>query len=560
MGSYDDLVPGTNSYSDLIPGTKKEKPENLLQRAARVSGDIMTEGIDIPFGPGFQAGNAIKNEAFGINKIENPIARFSANYFTDPRTYAGAMAGASTVGKTPSIGSMGKGASKGYEIFMKGSTPVKKRIGEVVRMGSGEESSIASSAKREAGILKDQQSYQRGNIITRGSEMERQAESQAASMAMDEAGTQEASLLGLGKKKAALEGRRASESNVLSSAAKQESLDMEPRASKYFREMSEGWREDVDKISKSHGGIEVDGESVADDLQNMLVKKRNLALESEEGVASGGTTPVENSILKVANLIRKKGALSLDEALQEISKLGKKMKRGASYSSDDHLLDSAKDAILSKIEAFDEVKGLRQRWAQFSNQRTAAIKKFGLYSKTGKYDPTGRKFLEKRALGDIIPEEQQLVSDLESKVGKIGKTSSKIGSRIKDIDSEISRIDEEVKAFSQKNPLKASSKSKEFLDSKKAEIKSTIEREIDELNTAIEKETASIENKSLRDIEASKQKTNKSVERLNDLKRKVDKRQKQLRKTLAISTIGGFVAFRRQLKGLGIQALEAVAR
>ena len=556
---------------------KIPKSQNILQRAAKSLSSAVTAGAQnvsplgvkvnpsFPFLPQMPMDSPMLSA--GLSEANMPITKGNPLAEAGIQVAGGLLSGIPFSVPQKAIKAVSlmrpspvRTVSKLGSIFKSGSKPVTKRIGEIENMAQRKRTAIGSMATREQEALKAQQGFQKGNILQRQTSLMKQAEDEAIGLSGQEVGDYQNILTKSAERSKALQSEKSGLQSNLRIVAKSEAGEFEPQYASYLRKMSDNWRKEVDSIAKKNGGIEVDSNSIADDLENLLQNERHSILETtDEGVTTGGASTVEKTILKLANRLRSKGAVTLDEALQETSAIGKGKKVGAGYSSDDHLLDQVQDLILSKAEGVsDEIAGLRSRWASHAQQRTAAIRKFGLFSKQGKYDPTGRKFLEKRALGETIPEESQLISDLESKVGKIGTSSKSIGSKIRSIDNEITRIDEEVKTFSRENPFKSGTKSKEFLDNKKSEITSAIQKEIDELNLAIEKESAGIGNKSLKDIEGVDTKLGTARSRLSDLRMKIDKKRKQLIKATALTSLGGVVLFRKQLKGLVSTALQAV--
>lgn len=566
-------------YEDLTIKPSIPKQENVLQRVTKSIGAAAQAGMQsmgkaplgvevnpqFPFLPKMpmdsSALSAGQAEAHMPITKGNPLGEMGIQL-------AGGLLSGGLLGApqkaAQAIGSirptLGKTLSKAGSIFKSGSKNVTKRIGDIERMAQNERASIGSLATKDQDALRAQQGFQKENILQKQASMMQQAEDEASALAGGESGSYKNVLSESAERSKRLKSEQAGLKENLSTTAKSEAGEFEPRYAAHLRKMSDNWRSEVDSIAKKNGGIEVDANSIADDLENLLQNERHSILETaDDGVTTGGASAVEKTILKLANRLRSKGAVTLDEALQETSAIGKGKKVGAGYSSDDHLLDQVQDLILSKAEGVSsEIAGLRSRWASHAQQRTAAIRKFGLFSKQGKYDPTGRKFIEKRALGETIPEEAQLVSDLEGKVGKIGSGSKDIGSKIRNIDDELTRIDDEISTFSKESPFKVGTKSKEFLDRKKSEITSAIQKELDELNLAIEKEGASIGNKSLKDIEGVDAKLGTSRSRLSDLRMKIDKKQKQLRKAAALTTVGGLVLFRKQLKGLATTVLQSI--
>ena len=159
LGALQKKYPG--AYNDLAVNEEINKPENILQRAAKsVQSSLLNTNygasLGSPFGPMGAVGNQFKREMFNINpeeKLANNdvpgyIADYSKDYFTTPDTYTATMAFSNPIKDTAKY--VGKGVGnvyqKGKEIATSGKAlkDVNSKIGELDR---SLESSIANKAK-----------------------------------------------------------------------------------------------------------------------------------------------------------------------------------------------------------------------------------------------------------------------------------------------------------------------------------------------------------------------------------------------------------------------------
>ena len=331
------------STAKPIKDSKNIEPtETIFQRAVKAfqsAGNVLMGGFNravqagpasfnsLTGGPATEFAHGVKTEALTRSGVPEFFSE-AISTASDPQSLLGGMAVAKGAGNSLITG--GKTASKLGRIFRSGSKPVTKRIGEVERMAQCERTAIGSMATREQEALKAQQGFQKGNILQKQSSLMQQAEDEALGMSNKESGGYQNVLTRSAERSKALQSEKTGLQSNLSTTAKSEAGEFEPRYSAHLRKMSDNWRTEVDDIAKKNGGIEVDANSIADDLENLLQNERHSILETaDDGVTTGGASAVEKTILKLANRLRSKGAVTLDEALQETSAIGKGKKVGA---------------------------------------------------------------------------------------------------------------------------------------------------------------------------------------------------------------------------------------
>ena len=536
---------------------------SLPYQAAGETLDIATNPINALAGAGIQKYGGVV--AKGVGNIPTPFGKNVGQVAFDIGNFDPGNA------FQKGIRSAGKGMKRGYDVLKRGGSSAKKRMAEIKKMGESEISGLEKSALSDELGVSAVGKRTRAGIDEKSIRLNQEAEDQAAKIAAQDglnAEQQEITrkniLAELQSKSGELSKQKSGLSSTLESTAKKEAIDAEEKYVNYLGKRSKEWESEVDDIASKHGGVEIDSNSIADDIENKLIEKRNLSISKDvKNESIGGENTNDNFLLGVADRLRNKGAINLQEALQEVSSLGKKMKSGSGYSSNDHLLNEVRDIILSKAEKSTgnsgEITSLRKAWAEFAQERNYAINKYGFFSKYGrKYNEKGREFIQKTATGGSKLEEKDLAESLGKKIGTVGEESSKIGSEISKVDLEISRIDDEIKSII-KNPIQASTNSKAYLESAKKKITESIQKEISDLENEIAQRSGNIRETARNKIQESAAKTSKGQQSMSDLKRKLEKRQKQLIKAVALTTVGTFITFRRQLGGLIGSAIKLVS-
>lgn len=136
--------------------------ENILQKAAKAAQSALGQNnMDLPFGPGMSFANNMKREMMGLQpeaKMQRgDVTDFTKDYFTDPRTYAGAFVGASAA--KPDLKQagnfFGRVAQKGKDIATSGRnlknvqgelSTTERMLGEANSRRTSTEGELASNA------------------------------------------------------------------------------------------------------------------------------------------------------------------------------------------------------------------------------------------------------------------------------------------------------------------------------------------------------------------------------------------------------------------------------